>query len=451
MHGGSSGIGTTAIQLAKAFGARVIATAGSTEKCDGLPQARRRRRHQLQDRGLRRAPPRPRPAARAPTSSSTWSAATTSHATTRPPRSTAASCRSPSRAGSKAEVDFVRVMLKRLHHHRLDAALPLDRRQGRHRPRRWRNTCCRCSPTGRVKPVIDSAPSAREAAAAHARMETSDAHRQDRARRPQAVEFLASAPTPDIHSKSDFTPAEPSHKPRNRRNVDRGCLLHGNCTHSHAFGGNRATSWGDRSWSSSALPAAWRCLPSSLPVTSARLRGRGHQRPYRRVGDRPDRRGRTAPHRRRPHPGLDRARPRRHRPPHRRPRPRRQHQLGGVRARQSRRRADRPPHRRAALPHGRLGILSGPTSACRASPASRRAGERPGATGQRHRRHLPHHARSRRGHHLRARIAHRQAAAALSVGARRLQGQGQQLHALPRHRHRHRRPAWRCSSPSCSW
>ena len=33
VHGGSSGIGTTAIQLAKAFGARVIATAGSDEKC----------------------------------------------------------------------------------------------------------------------------------------------------------------------------------------------------------------------------------------------------------------------------------------------------------------------------------------------------------------------------------------------------------------------------------
>ncbi|MCA0425198.1 MAG: NAD(P)H-quinone oxidoreductase [Proteobacteria bacterium] len=32
VHGGSSGIGTTAIQLAKAFGARVIATAGSDEK-----------------------------------------------------------------------------------------------------------------------------------------------------------------------------------------------------------------------------------------------------------------------------------------------------------------------------------------------------------------------------------------------------------------------------------
>jgi NADPH2:quinone reductase len=34
VHGGSSGIGTTAIQLAKAFGARVITTAGSSEKCE---------------------------------------------------------------------------------------------------------------------------------------------------------------------------------------------------------------------------------------------------------------------------------------------------------------------------------------------------------------------------------------------------------------------------------
>ena len=34
IHGGSSGIGTTAIQLAKAFGARVFTTAGTAEKCD---------------------------------------------------------------------------------------------------------------------------------------------------------------------------------------------------------------------------------------------------------------------------------------------------------------------------------------------------------------------------------------------------------------------------------
>jgi NADPH2:quinone reductase len=33
VHGGTSGIGTTAIQLSKAFNAKVIVTAGSTEKC----------------------------------------------------------------------------------------------------------------------------------------------------------------------------------------------------------------------------------------------------------------------------------------------------------------------------------------------------------------------------------------------------------------------------------
>jgi putative PIG3 family NAD(P)H quinone oxidoreductase len=43
IHGGTSGIGTTAIQLAKAFGARVFATAGSAEKaraCEKLGAAR---------------------------------------------------------------------------------------------------------------------------------------------------------------------------------------------------------------------------------------------------------------------------------------------------------------------------------------------------------------------------------------------------------------------------
>ena len=34
VHGGSSGIGTTAIQLARAFGSRVFTTAGSAEKCE---------------------------------------------------------------------------------------------------------------------------------------------------------------------------------------------------------------------------------------------------------------------------------------------------------------------------------------------------------------------------------------------------------------------------------
>ena len=36
VHGGTSGIGITAIQLAKAFGVQVFATAGSTEKCNAI-------------------------------------------------------------------------------------------------------------------------------------------------------------------------------------------------------------------------------------------------------------------------------------------------------------------------------------------------------------------------------------------------------------------------------
>lgn len=36
IHGGSSGIGTTAIQLARAFGAQIFATAGSAEKCAAI-------------------------------------------------------------------------------------------------------------------------------------------------------------------------------------------------------------------------------------------------------------------------------------------------------------------------------------------------------------------------------------------------------------------------------
>ena len=38
VHGGASGIGTTAIQLARAFGARVFATAGSATKCAACEQ-----------------------------------------------------------------------------------------------------------------------------------------------------------------------------------------------------------------------------------------------------------------------------------------------------------------------------------------------------------------------------------------------------------------------------
>ncbi len=54
MHGGTSGIGTMAIQLARNLGARVIVTAGLGGEAAALPRARRGRRDQLPRGGLRR-------------------------------------------------------------------------------------------------------------------------------------------------------------------------------------------------------------------------------------------------------------------------------------------------------------------------------------------------------------------------------------------------------------
>jgi NADPH:quinone reductase-like Zn-dependent oxidoreductase len=50
VHGGTSGIGTTAITLAKAFGARVVATAGSDEKASAMRATRGRSWRQLPQR-----------------------------------------------------------------------------------------------------------------------------------------------------------------------------------------------------------------------------------------------------------------------------------------------------------------------------------------------------------------------------------------------------------------
>ena len=54
VHGGSSGIGTAAIQLMAARGHKVFTTAGSPEKCAVCVQARRQPCDRLQDRRFRR-------------------------------------------------------------------------------------------------------------------------------------------------------------------------------------------------------------------------------------------------------------------------------------------------------------------------------------------------------------------------------------------------------------
>ena len=54
VHGGSSGIGTTAIQLASAFGAYVVTTAGSDEKCAACLKLGADRAINYRTRGFRR-------------------------------------------------------------------------------------------------------------------------------------------------------------------------------------------------------------------------------------------------------------------------------------------------------------------------------------------------------------------------------------------------------------
>ena len=94
IHGGSSGIGTMAIQLAKAFGARVIVTVGAQDKADacvklGADRAINYRTEDFVAEVKNRDSGRGRQC-----HSRHGRAATTSSATTRPPRSMAGSCRS---------------------------------------------------------------------------------------------------------------------------------------------------------------------------------------------------------------------------------------------------------------------------------------------------------------------------------------------------------------------
>ena len=100
VHGGSSGIGTTAIQIASARGARVFATAGTADKCAACERSAPSARSTTATRTSSPSSSR-RPAAKASTSSSTWSAATTSSATSRRCAPRAASSTSPSSAGPR--------------------------------------------------------------------------------------------------------------------------------------------------------------------------------------------------------------------------------------------------------------------------------------------------------------------------------------------------------------
>lgn len=171
VHGGSSGIGTTAIQLAAAFGARVITTAGTAEKCEACRKlgADVAINYKTDD-----------------------FVAVTKQATgdrgadlvldivggdyiDRNYEAAAVEGRIVQiafQSSSRATVDFRRLMFKRLTH----TGSTLRARSVADKGAIARAVEAKVLPliaAGRVKPVIDSTFPLREAAAAHARMESS--------------------------------------------------------------------------------------------------------------------------------------------------------------------------------------------------------------------------------------------------------------------------------------
>jgi NADPH2:quinone reductase len=172
VHGGSSGIGTTAIQFAKAFGARVIATAGSTEKCAACRKlgADVAVNYKTEDFVA---------AAKAATGGKGADVILDMVGGDYIPRNYEAAAvegrivQIGFQGGSKATVDFVRVMLKRLTH----TGSTLRSRSVADNGAIARALEERVLPmvaTGRVKPVIDSTFAIADASAAHTRLETSD-------------------------------------------------------------------------------------------------------------------------------------------------------------------------------------------------------------------------------------------------------------------------------------
>jgi putative PIG3 family NAD(P)H quinone oxidoreductase len=171
VHGGSSGIGTVSIQLAKAMGARVITTAGTPEKCEACRRLGADVAVNYKDEDFVAA----------------TKAATQGHGADvildmvggdyieRNYEAAAVEGRvvQIAFAGSpKATVDFRRIMLKRLTHtgstlraRSIDDKAAIARAVEQH--------ALPLIAAGRVKPVIDSTFALEEAALAHARMESS--------------------------------------------------------------------------------------------------------------------------------------------------------------------------------------------------------------------------------------------------------------------------------------
>jgi putative PIG3 family NAD(P)H quinone oxidoreductase len=169
VHGGTSGIGTVAIQLAKAFGARVVTTAGSAEKCDACRRLGADLAINYKEEDFV-----------AVTKKATGGADVILDMVggdyiARNYEAAAVEGRIVQIAflgSSKATVDFVRLMLKRLHHtgSTLRSRSVVDKAAI---ARAVEQNAWPLIAAGKVRPVMDTVFPFREAAKAHARMESS--------------------------------------------------------------------------------------------------------------------------------------------------------------------------------------------------------------------------------------------------------------------------------------
>jgi NADPH:quinone reductase len=170
-HGGSSGIGTTAIMLAKCFGARVIVTVGSQEKAEACLKlgADVAINYKTQDFVAE---------TKAATDGKGADLILDMVGGDYIARNYEAACvegrivQIAFQGSSKATVDFVRIMLKRLHHtgSTLRARPVVDKAAI---AQAIEKSVWPLIAAGKVKPVIFKTFPLREAAAAHALMETS--------------------------------------------------------------------------------------------------------------------------------------------------------------------------------------------------------------------------------------------------------------------------------------
>jgi len=171
VHGGTSGIGTTAIQLAKQFGAKVIITAGSPEKCEAARKLGADLAINYKNEDFVAV-------------TKEWTKGNGASVILdmiggdyieRNYEAAAVEGRIVQiafQASPKATVNFVRIMLKRLHH----TGSTLRSRSVEDKAAiaaAVQNKVLPLLSAGKVKPVMDSTFPLREAAAAHARMESS--------------------------------------------------------------------------------------------------------------------------------------------------------------------------------------------------------------------------------------------------------------------------------------